>query len=233
MGAVPFFRPVIGRDVEKSSVSDKELNGPSSVGDAGPDSSAANGAEPSPSADPKAASGQAGQQVTADILAGEVELNRDLSDLRDELEEVKDRSLRAQAELENYRKRVARQMEEERRYANLSLLADLLPVWDNTVRAIEAAEKTPDVAKLLEGFKMVAGQLERVLAAYHCTRIQALHEPFDPHRHQAISQQPSAEHPPHTVLLVAQEGFSFHDRVVRPSQVIVASAPPATTDADD
>ena len=159
-------------------------------------------------------------------------LNRQLSDLRGELEEVKDRSLRAQAELENYRKRAARQMEEERRYANLPFLADLLPVWDNTVRAIEAAEKTPDVAKLLEGFKMVAGQLERVLTAHHCTRIQALHKPFDPHRHQAISQQPSAEYPPNTVLLVAQEGFLFHDRVVRPSQVIVSTAPPASTDTD-
>jgi molecular chaperone GrpE len=224
--------------MEESSVSDNELKRPSLAGDAGPDSRASGGAERSPSVDDKAASGQAGQQATAgnaasaDILAGEEELNRQLSELRNELEEVKDRSLRAQAELENYRKRVARQMEEERRYASLPLLADLLPVWDNTVRAIEAAEKTPDVAKLLRGFRMVAGQLEQVLAAHHCTRIQALHELFDPHRHQAISQQPSAEYPPNTVLLVAQEGFLFHDRVVRPSQVIVSSAPPPTTDTD-
>jgi molecular chaperone GrpE len=223
--------------MEESSVSDNELNGPSSAANA-PDSKAAGSPGRSSPVDHKGDSSQAGQQANADsaastdILLGEEELNREMSDLRNELEEVKDRSLRAQAELENYRKRVARQMEEERRYANLSLLADLLPVWDNTVRAIEAAEKTPDVAKLLEGFKMVAGQLERVLAMHHCTRIQALHEPFDPHRHQAISQQPSAEHPPNTVLLVAQEGFLFHDRVVRPSQVIVASAAPCTTDTN-
>jgi molecular chaperone GrpE len=157
---------------------------------------------------------------------GEEELNRQLAELRGELEEVKDRSLRAQAELENYRKRVARQMEDERRYASVSLLTDLLPVWDNTVRAIEAAEKTSDVAKLLEGVKMVAAQMERVLESHHCKRIEALHQPFDPHRHQAISQQPSAEFPPNTVLLVAQEGFVFYDRVIRPSQVIVSSAPP-------
>ncbi len=219
-------------------MSDNELNRRSSAGDASPESRAAGDAGRSPSVDHEAVTGQAGQQATADsaasadIFAGEEELNRQLSELRNELEEVKDRSLRAQAELENYRKRVARQMEEERRYASLPLLADLLPVWDNTVRAIEAAEKTPDVAKLLGGFKIVAGQLEQVLAAHHCTRVQALHEPFDPHRHQAISQQPSAEYPPNTVLLVAQEGFLFHDRVLRPSQVIVSSAPPPTTDAD-
>jgi molecular chaperone GrpE len=69
--------------------------------------------------------------------------------------------------------------------------------------------------------------LERVLEQHHCTRIKALHEPFDPHKHQAISQQPSAEYPPNTVLLVAQEGFQFHDRVIRPSQVIVSTAAPA------
>jgi molecular chaperone GrpE len=220
--------------MEESSVSDNELNRPTAAGNASPDRKATS-AEPNASADRKAAAGQACRQATAEgeasteILAGEEEINRQLSELRDELEEVRDRSLRAQAELENYRKRVTRQMEEERRYANLSLLGDLLPVWDNTVRAIEAAAKTPDVATLLEGFKMVAGQLERVLATHHCKRIEALHQPFDPHRHQAISQQPSADYPPNTVILVAQEGFLFHERVVRPSQVIVSSAPPPTT----
>jgi molecular chaperone GrpE len=201
-------------------VSDNELNRDSSAADATPDRQAASG---QPATVDSAAS--------ADILAGEEELNSRLIDLRNELEEVKDRSLRAQAELENYRKRVTRQMEEERRYASLPLLADLLPVWDNTGRAMEAAERTPDVAKLLEGFRMVAAQLERVLATHDCRRIEALHQPFDPHRHQAISQQPSAEFPPNTVLLVAQEGFLFHDRVIRPSQVIVSSAPPASPEA--
>jgi molecular chaperone GrpE len=216
--------------MEESSVSENDLNSLSSRPEARSGDKAADGAMPSRSADHQAAAGQSptvDSQSAADILMGEEELNRQLSELRGELEEVKDRSLRAQAELENYRKRVARQMEEERRYASFPLLADLLSVWDNTARAIEAAEKTPDVAKLLEGFKMVAGQLERVLATHHCKRIEALHQPFDPHRHQAISQQPSAEFPPNTVLLVAQEGFLFHDRVIRPSQVIVSSAPPA------
>lgn len=210
-------------------MSENELNNLSSRPEARSGGKAADGAMPSRSADHQAAAGQSptvDSQSAADILIGEEELNRQLSELRGELEEVKNRSLRAQAELENYRKRVARQMEEERRYASFPLLADLLPVWDNTARAIEAAERTPDVAKLLEGFKMVAGQLERVLATHHCKRIEALHQPFDPHRHQAISQQPSTEFPPNTVLLVAQEGFLFHDRVIRPSQVIVSSAPP-------
>lgn len=66
-------------------------------------------------------------------------------------------------------------------------------------------------------------QLESVLAAHDCRRIEALHQPFDPNLHDAILQQPSAEYPPGTVILVTQVGYQLHDRVVRPAQVIVAS----------
>ena len=150
----------------------------------------------------------------------------EVEQLRLDLEEVSDRALRAQAELENYRRRVARQMDEERRYANMPLLRDLLPVLDNMRRATEAAEKTEEAASLLEGFRMVTSQLEDVLARHHCTEIEALGMPFDPNLHEAISQQPSADHPEGTVLLVTQSGFRLHDRVVRPSQVIVSGGAP-------
>lgn len=146
--------------------------------------------------------------------------------LRRELEEAKDRALRTQAELENYRKRVARQSEEDRRYALMPLIRGILPIWDSMDRAIEAAEKTHDTASLLEGFKMVAGQLESVLATYHCTKIDALSMPFDPNLHEAVFQQPSSDCPGNTVLQVTQTGFLLHDRVVRPSQVVVSAAVP-------
>ena len=79
-----------------------------------------------------------------------------MDQLRIDLEAARDRVLRSQAELENYRKRAAREIEEHRRYANLPLMHDLLPVLDNIERAIAAAEKTHDVAGLLEGVKLVA-----------------------------------------------------------------------------
>lgn len=145
-----------------------------------------------------------------------------LESLRAELQEAKDRTLRVQAELENYRKRAARELQEDRRYANLPLMRDLVPVLDNLDRAIEAAEKQHDVGGLLEGVKLVARQFEEVLQRHYCIRIQALNEPFDPHLHQAILQQSSDEHPVGTVLLVTQAGYQLHDRVVRPSQVIVS-----------
>jgi molecular chaperone GrpE len=158
--------------------------------------------------------------AAAALEASEVEMAK----LRADLEDASDRVLRAQAELDNYRKRARREMEDERRYATLPLLRDLLPVLDNIQRAIAAAEKSPNGGSLLDGVKMIAQTLLSALARHDCTQIEALHQPFDPAFHQAISQQPSDDYPPNTVVLVAQDGYMLHDRVVRPAQVIVSTA---------
>jgi molecular chaperone GrpE len=146
-----------------------------------------------------------------------------VDELRAELDQAKERVLRCQAELDNYRKRAAREMDEHRRYANIGLIRDLLPVLDNVQRAIEAAEKSADGSGLLDGVKLVAQQLQGVLERHHCVKIEALGAPFDPHLHHAILQQPSDEHPANTVITVTQDGYQLHDRVVRPSQVIVST----------
>ena len=143
--------------------------------------------------------------------------------LKAQLEQAKDRTLRCQAELDNYRKRAAREMDDHSRYAAISLMRDLLPVLDNIYRAIDAAEKSTDGSGLLDGVKLVAQQLQGILESHHCVKIPALNEPFDPHLHHAILQQPSDEHPENTVLMVTQDGYQLHDRVVRPSQVIVST----------
>ncbi len=155
--------------------------------------------------------------------------------LRGELEEAEDRALRTQAELDNYRKRSRREMDDVLRYANINLMRDLLPVVDNLHRAAESAEKSTeksadksaDVASLLAGVKMVASQFEDVLSRHHCKRIFAHGEAFDPNLHEAIAQQPSDEHGHGMVMLEATTGFLLHDRVVRPTQVIVSSGPPS------
>jgi molecular chaperone GrpE len=154
--------------------------------------------------------------------AGEIEK------LRDELAQAKDRILRLQAELDNFRKRSSRELHEQLRYANQGLLRDLLPVLDNACRAIEATEKSTDGAALLDGFKLLRQQLEGVLTRHHCQKIEALNQSFDPHSHEAIYQQASADHPPQTVISVTQDGYRLHDRVVRPSQVIVSTTPKET-----
>ena len=146
--------------------------------------------------------------------------------LKAELASEKERSLRVQAELENFRRRARRELDDTLRYASAPVLRDLLPVLDNVGRAIEAAESSEDATGLLEGFKMVATQLEDVLKKHNCTRIDSHGEPFDPNLHEAISQQPSHEHEPNTVVNVTQDGFRLHERVLRPSQVIVAIPAP-------
>jgi molecular chaperone GrpE len=148
------------------------------------------------------------------------------SDVAGELAAANDRLLRLQAEMQNLRNRTAREIADERRYAALPVLRDLLPVVDNIDRAIEAAEKAGEAENLLEGFRLVRQQLITTLSQHHCEVIPADGQPFDPNFHAAILQQPSAEVPAGHVMLVAQTGYKLHDRVVRPAQVIVSSGPP-------
>jgi molecular chaperone GrpE len=159
---------------------------------------------------------------TADNSNGDSS-TQELERMQNELNEARDRLLRAQAEFDNFRKRSRRELDDERKFANVPLLRDLLPVADNMDRAIEASQKTADAATLLEGFRMVRQQLETVLERYDCQPIAALGEHFDPNLHQAITTQPSQEHPSNTVLAVVQQGYQVHNRVVRPSQVIVSA----------
>lgn len=108
------------------------------------------------------------------------------------------------------------------------MIRDLLPVVNNVDRAITAAEKKAEAALLLSALQMMRQQLEEVFQKHHAKIITAEGEPFDPSRHEAIMQQPSEEHPEHTVLGVARQGMTLHDRVVRPAQVIVSAKPKAT-----
>jgi molecular chaperone GrpE len=149
----------------------------------------------------------------------------DTEQLREEVARANDRALRAAAELENFRRRSRQQLDDERRYAAAPLIQSLLPVLDNIDRAINSAESTANSEGgdvLLDGFKIVASQLQTVLAQYSCVPIEALGEPFDPNWHEAILQQPSDEYDAGTVMLVTETGYKLHDRVLRPAKVIVS-----------
>jgi len=152
----------------------------------------------------------------------------ELDQLRSDLEAARDKLLRAQADFDNYQKRIHRERNEERRYAHLPLLRDLLPVRDNLQRALEAAEKPQGQAgasSLLEGVQLVAQQLKTVFEQYGCREIAAQGAEFDPHLHDALTMQPSDEHPANRILSVFRPGYQLHDRVLRPAQVVVSSGP--------
>ncbi len=144
-----------------------------------------------------------------------------------ERDDFRDKLLRMHAELENYRKRAQRERDEERRYAAGPLARDLLPVLDNLQRAVTAAGQGGTIDDLRQGVEMVLQQAREVLAKNQIEIIPAVGQPLDPNRHEAITQMPSADHPPLTVLQEVETGYTLHDRVLRPTKVIVSSGPPS------
>ena len=132
--------------------------------------------------------------------------------------------LLAIADLDNYRRRVQKEAEQDRRYAVLPLARDLLPALDNLRRALDAAKSGGDVDQLAQGVQMVSKQFDDILARHSVVPINAVDQPFDPNLHQALQQRPAPGKPPMTVLAECERGYTIHDRVVRPATVIVSTA---------
>lgn len=146
-----------------------------------------------------------------------------------ERDENWNRYLRSQAELDNFRKRSQRERDEERKYAVLPVVREILPIIDNLQRAVDAgkqSESADESSSLLTGVSMVLQQFEETLGRFQVQPIAAVGEPFDPNRHEALQQIPTADHPPMTVLQEVERGYILHDRVVRPSKVLVSAALP-------
>lgn len=136
--------------------------------------------------------------------------------------------LQARAEMENFRKRMQRDSEMQLKYANMPLVRDLLDVSDNLQRALDAANPDDEATKgLRDGVEMVRRQMTDTLAKYGCKPIEALGVEFDPNVHEAISQMPSEEYASGTVMNEVAVGYVLHDRVVRPSHVIVSTGRPS------
>ncbi|MEO0592890.1 MAG: nucleotide exchange factor GrpE [Myxococcota bacterium] len=142
--------------------------------------------------------------------------------------DVNDRLLRLAADFDNYRKRSRRELDEARRFGIENLLRDLLPVVDNLLRAIAAetdavadadeASKNP----LLEGIRMVHKQFSDVLDQHGVRGFDSVGTVFDPELHEALSQAPSDEHEPGSVIAEHERGYMIHDRLLRPARVVVA-----------
>jgi molecular chaperone GrpE len=143
--------------------------------------------------------------------------------LQDELKEAEKRVLMAQADLENFRRRVRRESQEQIKYAASGVMTDLLESVDNLHRAVEAYEADPNGDGLRDGVKLVAAQIMESLAKRDCKPIEAEGQTFDPNLHQALQMQPSEEHPANTVIQDLRTGYQLHDRVLRPSQVFVST----------
>lgn len=161
--------------------------------------------------------------------AAEAETNANLvKELTDQVAQLSDRVLRAQAETDNVRKRARRELEDGLKYATLPLLRDLLSVSDNLLRAIEVAETQGNSEGLGAGVKLVAEQLAVALKQHSCVKIETVGVQFDPNLHEALSMEPSAEYPANVITRELRAGFKLHDRVIRPAQVFISSGAPAS-----
>lgn len=151
------------------------------------------------------------------------ELQSMLEEKEREARENYDRYLRSAAELENHKKRTARQMDEFRKYANDSLIMELLTVVDNLERAI-ASSRSDDHSnvKVVEGVQMTLDEILKILDKFGVKPIAALEQTFDPAFHQAVMQEENGDFPPQTVIKELQKGYLLHGRLLRPSMVVVS-----------
>ncbi len=145
-------------------------------------------------------------------------------ELEAEAAKWKELSLRTAAEMDNLRKRTAREREDAVRYANARLLEELLPVIDNFEMGMQAAAQDKS-SMIYIGMDMVRRQLNEFLASQGVTEI-ATHIPFDPNLHEAVSQE-EAEGEEGQILRVSRRGFMLRDRLLRPATVVVSTAPSA------
>jgi molecular chaperone GrpE len=150
--------------------------------------------------------------------------------LRQEVAQLKDKLLRAQAEWDNSRKRILKDKEEAVRYSSEDLLERLLPVLDNFEMGMQAAKSATDARAISQGFEMVLAQFQQVLREAGIEAVDAVGHPFDPHRHEALGHQESDEHPEGHVISQTRKGYKLKDRLLRPASVFVAGTPEGRKD---
>ncbi len=194
----------------------------------------------------KPRSGKSGQPDTAEEPKAELyrEINKTaaqdesveerLKAAEAKAEENHDRLLRVTAEFENYKKRMERDMNDFKKFANESLIKDILPIVDNLERALEIPEgdneKTFD--GLRKGVEMTLKGLMDGLKKFGVVPIESFEKPFDPNLHQAVMTEESDKHSESTVSQVLQKGYMIQDRLLRPAMVVVSKKPaskPAAT----
>jgi len=181
-----------------------------------PDDRDWNPADPSYPVDP---SQQATETSTLSASEEIAELRRQLQEKDEEARSNYDRFLRERAEMENFKRRLQREKTDAIRFACEPLIRDLLPVIDNLERAL--SHEDADVRSVRDGVRLVLESLENVLASHGVTAIDAVGQPFDPARHEALAQVRSDAHEPNQVVEQYHRGYLLHDRLLRPALVTV------------
>lgn len=182
-----------------------------------------------------------GEVPSSDEVVEEVELEKEEAESTEETpeEEVsltpeaealkwKEAAIRTAADLDNYRKRMARERSEDLRFARAGLIEELLPVFDNFSMGLQMAEQEQD-SMIYKGMEMVKGQLDDFLAAQGLVEVPA-EGIFDPNLHEAVAEEEKDGAEPGEILFVKRKGYRIHDRLLRAAVVVVARAPGTPTE---
>lgn len=149
----------------------------------------------------------------------------DLEKAQQEAADMKTRYLRSVADMENYRKRIAREKQDIIRSAAANVLESLLPVLDNMKLGLQAAENHPEAKDVTVGFKMVDDQLKKSLSEQGLEELAPDGEVFDPNFHECIAHQPSEDVKEDHVIQTVRAGYRLNERLIRAASVIVSSGP--------
>lgn len=163
------------------------------------------------------------------VLVGEdvgiTALQKQLEEAQQQAAANLDKAIRTQAELENLKKRVQKDLDDERKYGLAKFAKELLSVLDSLELGIQAATgDSPDVVKLREGNELTKKQFESVFAKFNIETVDPTGQPFNPELHQAMVMQPSSTVAPNHVITVFQKGYVLNGRLLRPAMVVVAKA---------
>jgi molecular chaperone GrpE len=191
--------------------------------------------QPEDEAQESPASGSRSGSESSDNTSLEQEiqsLKDDLEQKNTEIKAAQDKQLRVYAEMENYKKRTARDQMEQLRYANEKLLKEFLPVLDNLERALSHIKEAQERSPWAEGVELTYRQWLEVLKKFGVMPIASVGEPFDPSHHQAVTYLDTNEYPENHVAEELQKGFLYHERVLRPSMVAVARRPSRSAEAE-
>jgi molecular chaperone GrpE len=169
------------------------------------------------------------EELPPEILSADMSSPEAWVDLQDQLVAAQserdanhEKYLRSLAEFDTFRRRVMKERDDDRRFAPLAIVKDLLPNLDNLRRAVDAAKTASSMEDLSKGVDMVLKQVDEVLARHGATPIVSVGQTFNPNLHEAVAQAPSPDLPPMTVLQEFERGYVLHDRVIRPSKVLVS-----------
>jgi molecular chaperone GrpE len=151
-------------------------------------------------------------------------IQTELETAKQEAAETYDRFLRISAEFENYKKRSAREMDDCRKYANQTLIKEMLAVVDNLERALNSLNGNLSNDKCLtDGVHLTLKEILKVFEKFNVKPIESIGQPFDPNFHQAMMQEETDDYPENTIITELQKGYMIHDRLLRPSMVVIAT----------